>query len=74
MDLIYQYAWLIPVFPLLGAAIIGVALVAYGDALRKYRSLCSTFISSYFLIENGKTADILTQLRGCDRVQSVWRK
>lgn len=46
MELIYQYAWLIPVFPLLGAAIVGVGLIAYGKTISKMRSLCSTFIVS----------------------------
>ena len=46
MDLIYEYAWIIPVLPLLGAMVLGIGLLAYGDAFAKLRSLSSTFIVS----------------------------
>ncbi|MGF1536884.1 MAG: NAD(P)H-quinone oxidoreductase subunit 5 [Elainellaceae cyanobacterium] len=46
MDLIYEYAWIIPVLPLFGAMVVGIGLLSYGDALVKIRSLCSTFIVS----------------------------
>ncbi|MEM9218599.1 MAG: NAD(P)H-quinone oxidoreductase subunit 5 [Cyanobacteria bacterium P01_F01_bin.150] len=65
MELIYQYAWLIPVFPLLGAAVIGVGLIAYGKAISKKRSLCSAFIVS--LIGTGMVISfslLISQLQG----------
>ncbi|MEL6223526.1 MAG: NAD(P)H-quinone oxidoreductase subunit 5 [Cyanobacteria bacterium J06627_8] len=46
MESIYEYAWLIPVFPLLGAMLLGIGLVAYGKALSQFRSVCSVFIVS----------------------------
>ncbi len=46
MESIYEYAWLIPVLPLLGAMLLGIGLVSYGKALSGFRSLCSTFIVS----------------------------
>jgi NAD(P)H-quinone oxidoreductase subunit 5 len=46
MESIYEYAWLIPVFPLLGAMLLGIGLVAYGKALNQFRSACSIFIVS----------------------------
>ncbi|MEO0408914.1 MAG: NAD(P)H-quinone oxidoreductase subunit 5, partial [Cyanobacteria bacterium P01_A01_bin.135] len=46
MDLIYQYAWIIPVLPLFGAMVLGIGLLAYGETFAKLRSLSSTFIVS----------------------------
>ena len=46
MELIYEYAWLIPVLPLVGAMLVGVGLVSYGKALNGVRSACSIFIVS----------------------------
>lgn len=46
MESIYEYAWLIPVLPLVGAMLLGIGLVSYGDTLSKFRSACSTFIVS----------------------------
>ncbi|PSN19001.1 NADH-quinone oxidoreductase subunit L, partial [filamentous cyanobacterium CCP5] len=41
-----QYAWLIPVLPLLGAAVVGVGLISYSDATSKLRQPASAFIVS----------------------------
>ena len=46
MEVIYEYAWLIPVLPLVGAMLLGIGLVSYGKALNGVRSACSTFIVS----------------------------
>ncbi|MEB3210524.1 MAG: NAD(P)H-quinone oxidoreductase subunit 5 [Leptolyngbyaceae bacterium] len=46
MESIYEYAWLIPVFPLVGAMLLGIGLVAYGKSLSQFRSACSVFIVS----------------------------
>lgn len=46
MEPIYQYAWLIPVLPLLGAMIIGLGLVSYGATVNRYRKAAALFIIS----------------------------
>lgn len=46
MESIYEYAWLIPVLPLVGATLLGIGLVSYGKALNNFRSVCSAFIVS----------------------------
>ncbi|NJN85028.1 MAG: NAD(P)H-quinone oxidoreductase subunit 5 [Leptolyngbyaceae cyanobacterium SL_7_1] len=46
MEFIYQYAWLIPVLPLLGAMLLGLGLISYGKATTQFRSLSATFIVS----------------------------
>jgi NAD(P)H-quinone oxidoreductase subunit 5 len=45
-EAIYQYAWLIPVLPLAGAAIVGTGLISYNEATNKLRKLVATFIVS----------------------------
>ena len=46
MESLYQYAWLIPVLPLLGATLVGLGLVSYGDVVNRARSVSSIFIVS----------------------------
>ncbi|MGF1512482.1 MAG: NAD(P)H-quinone oxidoreductase subunit 5 [Elainellaceae cyanobacterium] len=46
MDLIYEYAWIIPVLPLFGAMVLGIGLISYGETFAKLRSLSSVFIVS----------------------------
>jgi NAD(P)H-quinone oxidoreductase subunit 5 len=46
MELIYQYAWLIPVLPLLGAMIVGIGLISFNKATNALRQLNSIFIVS----------------------------
>ena len=46
IDTLYQFAWLIPVLPLLGAAVVGMGLISYGDATSKLRQPSSIFIVS----------------------------
>jgi NAD(P)H-quinone oxidoreductase subunit 5 len=45
VDTLYQYAWLIPVLPLVGAAVVGIGLISYGDATSKLRQLVSVSLS-----------------------------
>lgn len=45
-EAIYQYAWLIPVLPLLGAAAVGAGLISYNEATNKLRKPVSVFIVS----------------------------
>jgi len=37
MEAIYQYAWLIPVLPLLGATLVGLGLITYNEATNRLR-------------------------------------
>jgi len=37
MEAIYQYAWLIPVLPLLGATIVGLGLISYNEVTNRLR-------------------------------------
>ncbi|MFM7471387.1 MAG: NAD(P)H-quinone oxidoreductase subunit 5 [Nodosilinea sp.] len=46
MDLLYQYAWLIPVLPLIGAAIVGVGLISYSRTTSQLRQPSATLIVS----------------------------
>jgi len=46
VDTLYQYAWLIPVLPLIGAAVVGTGLISYGQATNKLRQPASIFIVS----------------------------
>jgi NAD(P)H-quinone oxidoreductase subunit 5 len=46
METIYQYAWLIPVLPLVAAMIIGIGLISFGKATSKLRQLSSVFVVS----------------------------
>ena len=43
---LYRYAWLIPVLPLLSAAIVGTGLISYSKATSKLRTVSSAFIVS----------------------------
>jgi NAD(P)H-quinone oxidoreductase subunit 5 len=44
IDYIYRYAWLVPVLPLLGAMIVGMGLISYGQTTNKLRKASSVFI------------------------------
>jgi NAD(P)H-quinone oxidoreductase subunit 5 len=46
MEPIYQYAWLIPVLPLIGAMLIGIGLVSYGKTVNRLRKASAVFIVS----------------------------
>ncbi|MBU6228488.1 MAG: NAD(P)H-quinone oxidoreductase subunit 5 [Cyanobacteria bacterium REEB459] len=46
MDLLYQYAWLVPVLPLVGAAIVGVGLISYSQTTSKLRQPAAVLIVS----------------------------
>jgi NAD(P)H-quinone oxidoreductase subunit 5 len=46
IDLLYQYAWLVPVLPLLGATVVGVGLVSYGQTISQWRRPAATLIVS----------------------------
>jgi NAD(P)H-quinone oxidoreductase subunit 5 len=46
LDTLYQYAWLVPVLPLLGAVVVGTGLISYGEATSKLRQPAAIFIVS----------------------------
>ena len=46
MEPLYQYAWLIPVLPLIGAAIVGIGLISVNQATNNLRQIVSVFIVS----------------------------
>ncbi len=65
VEAIYQYVWLIPVLPLLGAAIVGTGLISYNEATNKLRKPVAAFIVS--LIGAAMTLSIMllvSQLQG----------
>lgn len=46
MESIYQYAWLIPVLPLLGAMVVGTGLISYSKATTQLRRGSAVFLVS----------------------------
>ncbi|MDJ0680184.1 MAG: NAD(P)H-quinone oxidoreductase subunit 5 [Xenococcaceae cyanobacterium MO_167.B52] len=46
MELLYQYAWLIPLLPLLGAAFVGIGLISLNKATNNLRQIAAVFIVS----------------------------
>jgi NAD(P)H-quinone oxidoreductase subunit 5 len=46
MEMIYQYAWLIPVLPLLAAALIGIGLISFSKLTSNLRRLSAGFVVS----------------------------
>lgn len=46
MELLYQYAWLIPVLPLAGAMLVGLGLIANNRITNRLRQFNATFIIS----------------------------
>ena len=64
-EALYQYAWIIPVLPLLGAAIVGAGLISYNEATNRLRAPVAAFIVS--LLGAAMTLSILiliSQLQG----------
>ncbi len=46
MEPLYQYAWLIPVLPLLGATLVGIGLISLNKATNSLRQIVAVFIVS----------------------------
>ena len=46
MELLYQYAWLIPLLPLLGAMVVGIGLISFNKATNNLRQIVAVFIVS----------------------------
>ncbi|MBR8838260.1 MAG: NAD(P)H-quinone oxidoreductase subunit 5 [Stigonema ocellatum SAG 48.90 = DSM 106950] len=46
MEVIYQYAWLIPVLPLFGAMLVGLGLISFNQETNRLRQMNAAFIIS----------------------------
>ena len=46
MEPLYQYAWLVPVLPLLGAMLVGLGLITLNKATNRLRQLNAVFVVS----------------------------
>ncbi len=65
MEVIYQYAWLIPVLPLLGAMVVGLGLISMNQVTNRLRQLNAAFIISLMGAAMGLSFAILwSQLQG----------
>jgi len=73
MEPLYQYAWLIPVLPLIGAMVVGVGLLCASDATTRLRKPIATFIISIMGVSLGLSLAILwSQIHGHEAVsQSI---
>jgi len=65
MELIYQYAWLIPVLPLLGAMLVGLGLISVNQATNRLRQINAIAIISFLGVAMGLSFAILwSQIQG----------
>ncbi|MBD2429647.1 MULTISPECIES: NAD(P)H-quinone oxidoreductase subunit 5 [Fischerella] len=65
MEVIYQYAWLIPVLPLLGATLVGLGLISLNQVTNRLRQLNAALIISLMGAAMGLSFAILwSQLQG----------
>lgn len=44
MEILYDYAWLIPVLPLLGATLVGIGLLSFNESTNRLRQINAVFI------------------------------
>jgi NAD(P)H-quinone oxidoreductase subunit 5 len=65
MEVIYQYAWLIPVLPLLGATLVGLGLISFNQETNKLRSINAAVIISLMGVALGLSSTLLaSQIQG----------
>jgi NAD(P)H-quinone oxidoreductase subunit 5 len=65
MEVIYQYAWLIPVFPLLGAMLVGLGLISLNQVTNRLRQLNAVVIISLMGAAMGLSLALLwSQIQG----------
>ena len=65
MEVIYQYAWLIPVLPLLGAMLVGLGLLSFNKVTNRLRQLNAAFIISLMAAAMGLSFSLLwSQIQG----------
>ncbi|MCH4905625.1 NAD(P)H-quinone oxidoreductase subunit 5 [Cylindrospermopsis raciborskii CHAB3438] len=59
MEVIYQYAWIIPVLPLLGAMLVGLGLISLNQTTNRLRQLNAVLIVSLMGIAMGLSMSLL---------------
>ncbi|MBE9005463.1 NAD(P)H-quinone oxidoreductase subunit 5 [Fortiea sp. LEGE XX443] len=65
MEAIYEYAWLIPVFPLLGAMLVGLGLISINQVTNRLRQLNAVLIISLMGAAMGLSLALLwSQIQG----------
>ncbi|BAZ52345.1 proton-translocating NADH-quinone oxidoreductase, chain L [Nostoc sp. NIES-4103] len=65
MEVIYEYAWLIPVFPLLGAMLVGLGLISLNQVTNRLRQLNAVVIISLMGAAMGLSFALLwSQIQG----------
>src|SRR4028119_1213337 len=65
MELLYQYAWLIPVLPLAGAMLVGLGLISLNKATNRLRQLNAVLIISLLGVSMGLSFALLwSQIHG----------
>jgi NAD(P)H-quinone oxidoreductase subunit 5 len=65
MESLYQYAWLIPVLPLIGATLVGIGLISVNQTTNKLRQLNAVFIISLLGVSTVLSFAILwSQIQG----------
>ncbi len=65
MEVIYEYAWLIPVLPLLGAMLVGVGLISFNETTNRLRQINAALIISLMGAALGLSSALLwSQLQG----------
>ncbi|MEA5513897.1 NAD(P)H-quinone oxidoreductase subunit 5 [Nodularia sp. UHCC 0506] len=65
MEVIYEYAWLIPVFPLLGAMLVGLGLISLNQVTNRLRQLNAVLIISLMGAAMGFSLALLwSQIQG----------
>lgn len=64
MELLYEYAWLIPVLPLVGAVIVGLGLISFNQVTNGLRQL-----NAFLIVFCAGTAMVLSFLLLADQLQ-----
>ncbi|CEJ43024.1 NAD(P)H-quinone oxidoreductase subunit 5 [Umezakia ovalisporum] len=65
MEVIYEYAWLIPVFPLVGAMLVGLGLISLNQVTNRLRQLNAVLIISLMAAAMGMSLTLLwSQIQG----------
>ncbi|MDF5727163.1 MAG: NAD(P)H-quinone oxidoreductase subunit 5 [Rhizonema sp. PD38] len=65
MEVIYQYAWLIPVLPLFGAMLVGLGLLTLNQVTNQLRQLNAAFIISLMAVAMSLSCALLwSQIQG----------
>ncbi|NJL81887.1 MAG: NAD(P)H-quinone oxidoreductase subunit 5 [Chloroflexaceae bacterium] len=65
MESLYQYAWLVPVLPLVGAMIVGIGLISFSKATARLRKPSAAFIITLLSVSMGISLALLwSQIHG----------